>query len=133
MDVTFRLAQQMHWAPASSASRASQDGTLATLSLRWHHVNSPCLVPYIQHYGNNTVRYYITSINYVITIVDMVHVMEDMKRLTFPAQQLLMLVSCRHMLATFQALLPCQPVVLTFPECCPCRCIIVACLSDAGS
>lgn len=38
MDLTFRLAQQMHWAPASPASKVSQHGSLATLSLRWHHV-----------------------------------------------------------------------------------------------
>lgn len=41
MDLTFRLAQQMHWAPASPASKVSQDGSLATLSLRWHHVRLP--------------------------------------------------------------------------------------------
>ncbi|KAL3136132.1 hypothetical protein ABBQ32_007152 [Trebouxia sp. C0010 RCD-2024] len=37
MDVSFRIAQQMHRAPVSPDSKVSQDGTLATLSLPWHH------------------------------------------------------------------------------------------------
>ena len=43
MDVTFRVAQRMHWTTASSASKTSDDGTLATLSLRWSQVSSFCL------------------------------------------------------------------------------------------
>ena len=57
MDVTFRLAQQIHWAPASSASKASQDGTLATLSLRWQHVSHPDLVPYMVVYMAHLQRF----------------------------------------------------------------------------
>lgn len=44
MDVTFRVAQRMHWTLASPASRVSDDGTLATLSLRWSHVCFSCLL-----------------------------------------------------------------------------------------
>ncbi|DBA82863.1 TPA: hypothetical protein ACH3X1_006657 [Trebouxia sp. C0004] len=40
LDATFRIAQRMHVTPAESASEASEDGTLATLTFRWSHVAS---------------------------------------------------------------------------------------------
>ena len=38
LDATFRIAQRMHVTPADGSSKASEDGTLATLSFRWSHV-----------------------------------------------------------------------------------------------
>ena len=38
LDATFRIAQRMHVTPADGSSKASGDGTLATLTFRWSHV-----------------------------------------------------------------------------------------------
>lgn len=38
LDTTFRIAQRMHVTPADGSSKASADGTLATLTFRWSHV-----------------------------------------------------------------------------------------------
>ncbi|KAL0040033.1 hypothetical protein WJX79_003372 [Trebouxia sp. C0005] len=38
LDATFRIAQRIHVTPADGSSKASDDGSLATLTFRWSHV-----------------------------------------------------------------------------------------------
>lgn len=40
LDATFRIAQRMHVVPATAASNASDDKTLATLTFRWSNVRA---------------------------------------------------------------------------------------------